>query len=56
MKIEIGTEVKAKIGSYKGQIGTVTTIIKTTRKRFYVTFGDGNCTSYWFTNLTTKLK
>ena len=55
MKIEIGTKVKAKVGGYKGQFGFVTTIIKTNRKRFYVTFPDGSCTSYWFTNLTTKL-
>ena len=49
--INIGSKVQALLGKYSGEIGIVTTIITTTRKRFYVTFESGEIGCYFYRNL-----
>lgn len=53
--IKIGTKVKALFGNYKNEIGVVTTIIQTNRKRYYVKFDNDHTTSFFYTHLSTKL-
>jgi transcription antitermination factor NusG len=36
-KINVGDTVKIKVGVYANEIGKVTTILSTNRKRYYVT-------------------
>jgi hypothetical protein len=54
-KITIGTKVKALVGHYKNDIGEVTLIIQTDRKRYNVNFDNGRTGLFFYTHLSTKV-
>lgn len=49
--IEVGSRVMIRIGVHQAERATVTTIITTNRKRYYVILDSGETTSYFYRHL-----